>query len=283
MAGFAEPEFWTAPDGARLAVRRRQAESTRRGTVIVVHGWGDHGGLFGELADWLAARGLDTVVQDQRGAGLSPGGRGHIERFAQYLSDLVALRKHVQSVAPGPQLVLGHSFGALVVLRFLETAPQGLAGAVALAPFVDFAAPPARWKRTLARAVSDVLPRIRISTGLDYAHRTKDRALNTRIYRDPLCHHVMTPRAYLETIKTLPQLWIDKDRIAAPLLVVLAGEDYLVSTPAAREFVKNLSGDVTLAELDGMYHDLLHEPDRDRVYAVIDPWLERVLSAAAAP
>lgn len=274
---FETVEFWTASDGERLALRHQEARE-RRGSVLVVHGWGDHGGLFGEVAERLGAVGLDTFVADQRGAGLSPGARGHIERFAQYLSDLVALRKHVQQVSPGPQILLGHSFGALVVLRYLETGPTQLAGAVALTPFLDFVTPPARWKTTLARLIGDVLPRLGIATGLDYAHRTRDRALNTRIYDDPLCHHVMTPRAYLETMKTLPSLWIEKDRITVPLLVVLAGQDYIVSTPAARTFAGNLAGDVTLAELDDMYHDLLHEPDRDRVFAVVEPWMDRVLS-----
>jgi len=280
MPGFDQPEFWTASDGARLALRH-QAAPKRRGSVIVVHGWGDHGGLYADAAQRFADRGLDTFALDQRGAGLSPGPRGHIERFAQYLSDLVALRKHVQTVAPGPQVMLGHSFGGLVVLRFLETGPRHLAGAAVLAPFLDFVSPPARWKVVMARLLSDVLPRVGIATGLDYQRRTRDRALNTRIYDDPLCHHVMTPRAYRETTRTLPILWTEKDRIAVPLLVVLAGDDYLVSTPMAREFAGHLPGDVTVDELDGMFHDMLHEPDRERAYAVVDPWIDRVIAAAA--
>jgi len=245
----------------------------------VLHGWGDHGGLFDEAAERLAARGMDVFALDQRGAGRSPGPRGHVERFAQYLSDLSALRKHVAAVAPGRQVLLGHSFGGFVVLRYLETAPAGLAGAIAATPFVDFCRPPARWRVVLARLLADVAPRVAIPTGLDYQHRTRDRVLNTRMYRDPDCHHVVTPRAYRETIATLAVLREEKARIAVPLLVLLAGEDALVSTPAARDFARSLPGEVTLVELDGMYHDVFHEPDRDRTYAAIFPWLDRIVGS----
>jgi lysophospholipase len=116
-----------------------------------------------------------------------------------------------------------------------------------------------------------------IPTGLDYQLRTRDRALNLRIHRDPHCHHVMTPRAWRETVAALTSLKSDRDRLRVPLLVLLAGNDYLVSTAAAREFVRGLAGDVTVSELDGMYHDLFHEPDRERTFAAIEPWLSRIL------
>jgi lysophospholipase len=279
MPGFHEIEYWTAADGARLALRHQPAAARRRAAMIIVHGWGDHGGLYEEAAGRFAAAGFAVFALDQRGAGRSPGPRGHVERFAQYLSDLAALRKHVAESAPGPQVLLGHSFGGFVVLRYLETGPQALAGAIAVAPWVDYHTPPPRWKATAARLLADVAPRLRIPTGLDYQRRTRDRNQNTRIYQDPDCHHVMTPRAYREATAALEALRRERTRISTPLLVVLASEDYLVSTPAARDFSRSLGGDVTLEELDGMFHDVFHEPDRERAYAAIGGWLDRVLGA----
>lgn len=280
MTTFADVDFWTAGDGARMALRCEHARGTRRGVLIFVHGWGDHGGLFGAFAARMAGTGLDVFALDQRGAGLSPGPRGHIERFSQYVADLAALRRHLQKVAPGPQVVLGHSYGGFVVLRYVETAPADLAGAVAVSPFVDFYAAPPRWKVKLASLLSDLAPRLGIPTGLDLELRTRNSAMNRELYDDPLCHHLMTPRAYQETMATLPILLAEKARIGAPLLVLLAGDDRIVSTPAARAFAHGLAGDVTVAELEGMYHDLFHEDDADRAYAQIDPWLARVLPAA---
>ena len=69
---FDDVELWTAPDGARLALRRRPADGPRRAACIFLHGFGDHAGRYGREADWLAARGIATFALDQRGSGRTP-------------------------------------------------------------------------------------------------------------------------------------------------------------------------------------------------------------------
>ncbi len=276
------PEVWTAPDGTRLSLRRAPAAGTPRASLVLVHGWGDHLGRFADVADWIAGRGISVFAVDQRGHGHSPGPRGHVERFAQYLADLAALRKLAAAEAPGPQFLLGHSFGAFIVLRYLETAPAGLAGAVAVAPFVDFFRKPPKWKVALARMLADILPAVPIPTGLDYDSLVHDRAQVQAFRDDPLAHERMTPRAYREAIAALVALWAEKDRIATPLLMLLAGDDRIVSTPSADAFAQALAADVTVERYPGMYHNVFQEPDRDRLYADLAAWLERRLDAAGA-
>lgn len=278
MGGDWQPEFTTCPDGAKLSFRRLRALRALRGSAVVLHGWGDHAGRFAEVARQLAAQGLDVWALDQRGHGQSPGPRGHVDRFAQFLSDVAQVRKLAAAESPGPQFLVGHSFGGFVVLRYLETMPAGVAGAIAVTPFVDFARPPARWKVTLARVIVDIAPTLPISTGLDYDHIAHDREQVEAFRADPLAHQRMTPRAYLETIRALAALRQEKDRITAPLLVLLAGDDRIVSTPAARDFARSLRGDVTVHEYPGMYHNVFYEPERPRVFGDIANWIERRLS-----
>ena len=291
-----EPQFWNCPDGARLSYRVMPSPpsppsespplppslpsppsppSSPSGSIILLHGWGDHAGRFEEAARRLSETGLTVYALDQRGHGQSPGPRGHVDRFAQYLSDIAALRKMVSNKAPGPQFLLGHSFGAFVLLRYLETMPAGVAGAIAVTPFVDFAQAPPRWKVVMARLIVDLLPRVRLSTGLDYDHLAHDREQVEAFRADPLAHQRMTPRAYVETMGALAALREEKDRIAVPLLVLLAGDDRLVSTRAAREFANALRGDVTVREYAGMYHNVFYEPERNHVYADIAEWVAR--------
>ena len=281
MSGDWEPEPWTAPDGARLSLRRLRAPRelrALRGSIVLVHGWGDHAGRLAAPARWLSERGLDVYALDQRGHGHSPGRRGHVDRFAQYLSDLVGVRKKASLESPGPQFLLGHSYGGFIVLRYLEMMPHALAGAIAVTPFIDFVQPPARWKVVMARAIVDLLPRLPIPTGLDYDHLAHDLNTVKQLRADPLAHERMTPRAYMETMAALEVLRSEKDRIAVPLLMMLAGDDRIVSTPAARDFARALRGDVTVKAYPGMYHNVFHEPDPSRVYADMGTWLERRLS-----
>ncbi len=276
MSGFADVEFWTAADGARLALRRASA-SPARAALILLHGLGDHAGRHAEVAAWFSARGISVYALDQRGHGRSPGRRGHVSRFAQYLSDVAALRRLVAAEAAVPQLLLGHSFGGAVVVRYLETRPEGLAGAILSSPFLAMAKRPPGWKVALAHLVLPFRPSLPVSTGLDPAHLSTDPAVGQAARSDPLYHRVITPRAYREVLAAQRAALAEGDRIGVPLLVLLAGDDRIAERAVAERFARALRGDVTVRVYDGFFHELFNEPDRARVFRDVEPWLERIL------
>jgi alpha-beta hydrolase superfamily lysophospholipase len=278
---FDAVDEFTAPDGARLAMRCEEPEGTLRGAVLLTHGWGEHTGRYPNVAAWLAARGLAVWAIDQRGAGRSPGPRGHIARFAQYLSDIVALRRLVAARTPGPLLLLGHSHGGLITLRYLQSAPKGVAGAIITSPFVAVAVPIPRWKVALADLLADLAPSLPFPTGLDLALLSTDPAVVEAARRDPLGHQVMTPRAWHEIREAQRGAVADRGRVAVPLFLGLAGDDRIASTPATEALAAGLGGDVTVRVYPGMYHEILNEREKDRVFADVAPWIERILGAAA--
>lgn len=278
---FAAVEYWTTLDGARLALRREPAQASRRAALILLHGFGDHSGRYAHVAAWLAQRGIAVYALDQRGHGHSPGTRGHIARFAQYLSDVVALRKLVAAEAPGPQLMLGHSFGGLVTLRFLETAPAGIAGAIVSSPFLAVEMRVPRWKTTLGSLLADILPALPIPTGMNLGDLCTDPSVVAATQADPLYHLVMTPRAWREITAGQRHLAAEKDRIAVPLFFGLAGNDRIVSRLTSQRFAGSLAGDVTVRVYDGLFHEILNEPRQGEVFADLEPWLNRVLGRAA--
>jgi len=207
-----------------------------------------------------------------------------VARFAQYLADVVALRKRLQGEVPGPQLLLGHSFGGLVVLRYLETAPEDLAGAICTSPFLDVAVPVPVWKRMLARATVNILPSVKVPTGLVLEHICTDPAVVEAARRDPLCHQVMTPRAYHEITAAQRALPAERFGIGVPVHVAMAGDDRIVSTPVTQTFVGSLGGPVSSRAYPGLYHEILNERERDRapVLADIAAWLDRTLGTREA-
>lgn len=277
MAAFADVARWTAGDGARLALRRQDVAGARRAACLLVHGFGDHSGRYAPLAQWLADRGIATWALDQRGHGHSPGPRGHVARFAQYLADIVALRKLIAAETPGPLVLLGQSHGGLVVLRYLETAPTGVTAAAVLSPYLALAMHAPRWKVLLAKAVADLLPALPIPTGMVLDHLCTDPAVVAAARADPLCHQVITPRAHHETVEAQTVLRREQDRIGIPVWFGLAGDDRIVSAAASEAFARSLTGDVTVNTYPGMFHEILNEPERDRVLADLGAFLDRVL------
>ena len=275
MAAFGDVESWTAPDGARLALRRQDPAGRPRGLVLLLHGFGDHSGRYAHVAAWLAERGFAVWAHDQRGHGRSPGPRGHITRFAQFLADVAALRKRAAAEVPAPQVLLGHSFGGLVALRYLETAPEGLAGAVVTSPWIATAARAPAWKLFLARLLAGPLPGLGISTGLDTAHLSTDPAVGQAARSDPLYHSRMTPAAWREVQAAQAAVVAERGRIAVPLLVLLAGDDRIASRAASEALARTLRAETVV--YDGMFHEILNERDRARVLADLGAWLDRVV------
>jgi alpha-beta hydrolase superfamily lysophospholipase len=281
VAGFADVEYWTAADGARLALRRAPAAAPARAALILLHGFGDHSGRYAELAAWFATRGVSVYALDQRGHGRSPGRRGHVSRFAQFLSDVAALRKLVAGEEPARQLLLGQSFGATVALRYLETGPQGVAGAIVASPFLALAMKVAPWKVLLARLLLDIRPSLPVPTGLDFGHLSTDPAVGQAARSDPLYHRVMSPRAFRELKAAQAAVAAEGRHLAVPLLFLLAGDDRIADRGASETFARSLPGDVTVTVYDGLFHELFNEPQRALVFRDVERWLERVLQAPA--
>jgi alpha-beta hydrolase superfamily lysophospholipase len=281
-AAFADVESWTAADGARLALRRAEPEGPPRAVVVLLHGFGDHSGRYAHVADWAVDRGFALWALDQRGHGRSPGPRGHITRFAQYLADVAALRRRAAAEVPAPQVLLGHSLGGLIVLRYLQSAPLGLAGAVVTSPWIATWMRVPVWKLVAARVLADVAPGLGMATGLDTRLLCSDPAVGAAADRDPLYHQRMTPRAFREFAAAQAAVVAERDRLATPLLMLLAGDDRIVSAAAARAWGGALRAPAEIVEYDGMYHEILNERERARVLADLGAWLDRALARAPA-
>jgi acylglycerol lipase len=111
---------FNAPDGTPLVFDAYEPPPPGpRAAVLFLHGWSDHAGRWIPTAQRLRDARFATYLLDQRGHGRSGGRRGHLSRFSQLLGDLQAFRRAVRARTTAPQVLLGHSFGALVVLRYL--------------------------------------------------------------------------------------------------------------------------------------------------------------------
>ena len=141
-----------------------------RSDVVLVHGFGEHRGRYGALVGALVAAGHACHRFDLRGHGDSGGRRGHVERFADYRSDLVAFVERAVgplAAAGRPRIVLGHSLGGLIVLDTLLCQPALADLEVLSSPFLAtaFALPPLM--RPFLAAARWVVPRCQLLRGPD--------------------------------------------------------------------------------------------------------------------
>ena len=255
----------TAPDGTKLEYEVYEAAAPRA-AVLMLHGWFDHAGRWRELGERLRAAGLSAYLLDLRGHGRSGGRPGHLSRFSQLLGDLQAFRRVVRLKSDRPQVLMGLSFGGLVALRYLETQPSDpIAAAVIAAPWLGFAFRPPVWKRLAGRVLQDLWPTCPLPFSIDPEHLSRDAAINKAYGEDPTVHGVMSPGAWREIKWAQGAVVSDGHRIESPLMFLFAGEDRIADPHLGRAFADGLKGTVQVRWYPEMYHEILHDPQRERV------------------
>lgn len=244
-----------------------------RGTLAIVHGYGEHAGRYREFSAWLAGHGWRVVACDLPGHGRSPGRRGHIRRFSDYLSVVEALLAEAQRAAP--VFLLGHSLGGLIAARYLELEPQAASGLILSSPFFGLALPVPAWKRALAQMLSRLWPAASLPSGIRPEDLSHDPKVVEAYRRDPLVHRVATARWFTEVLAAQTAALRDAPKLEVPVLIVQGEEDRLAQVAATRAFAAACgSPSLTLKLYGGLYHETLNELDRKRVWQDILAWLE---------
>ena len=260
------PTF-SAPDGLQLVFDAVEAPHPKA-AILVIHGWSDHAGRWTQTAQALQEAGYSAYLLDLRGHGRSSGRRGHLSRFSQLLGDLHAFRRVVRVRTAAPQVLLGHSFGGLVALRYLETQPlEPLAATVVASPFLGLGFRVHPLKLLAGRLLADLAPAVSLPTGIDVEALCRDPAVCSAYRTDPLVHQRMTAGAWKEIQWAQRAVAADAHRIEGPIQFLLTGEDRIVDAEMARAFADGLHGNVQVRWYPEMYHEALHDPQRDQVLA----------------
>jgi len=261
------------------------AGNASRGSLLLVHGLGEHSGRYGHVAERLAALGLEVYGYDLRGHGRSGGARGSIPRADALLADLRCVfedldRRGRASGAGAPPLLLGHSLGGTIAAAATAggwVAPRALilsSPALALHGSRPQAAVLALARRLIPdRAFANRLP----------VEKLSHAAAEVAAYRaDPLVHDRITPRMYGFLADAGAAVSRNAAGLTVPTLLLVAGDDGLVDARGSRELAAALArggaGEVHIYE--GLYHELFNErePDRTRVLDDLAAWVERLLS-----
>jgi alpha-beta hydrolase superfamily lysophospholipase len=87
------------------------------GTVIIVHGYMDHIGLYGHLIRHLLGRQLTVVCLDLKGHGLSSGAACSITDFGDYVAQVKSVIALCQAHFEGPLHGIGQSMGGAVLMK----------------------------------------------------------------------------------------------------------------------------------------------------------------------
>ncbi len=248
-----------------------------RGVVVLLHGLAEHSGRYPELVERLVGRRLAVYALDHRGHGRSAGPRANVGRFGWLVEDAAARLRTARAEQPGrPAILLGHSMGGAIALATALAHP-GLVDALALSAAAVGADPAVPWARlALARLLSIVAPSTGVLT-LPSSALSRDPEVGRRYDRDPLVYRGAVPaRSLIELLGAMARLHADAPRLAMPVLAMHGTGDDLVPLRFVEPVYARLgSADRTILRYDGFYHEIFNEPERERVFADLEAWLDR--------
>lgn len=239
------------------------------GAVLLTHGYAEHRGRYGQVISALTARGLMVASYDLRGHGHSEGERGHILSFRDYVDDAYALgaelAKDDRWKSAGLPVLLGHSLGGLISFHVALSDPSGARGVVLSSPFFGLALEVPAPKRLAGRLMSRVLPAFGLPSGLRGADVTHDPVLARAYDEDPMLVKKATARWFTEAMAAQQRALEDAPSMRLPLTIFHGGADKIASVEATRR-VFDRCGAATkrLEVLDGQYHEIFNELERDR-------------------
>lgn len=278
-----EVEALAARDGTALKLRRWPTTGAARGTVVIVHGLGEHGGRYEALAAALNAAGWHAAAPDLRGHGASAGPRGHTPDAQAQLSDLGVVIDHLRgSGAPAPLVLLGHSMGGLIAARFVAADRLGpapawfrrLDGLVLSSPALDPGLN--AFQRLLLATLAPVAPRLRVGNGLNPAWISRDPEVVRRHREDPLVHDRVTPRTVRFIVDAGQQVIGAAPRWKLPTLLMWAGADRCVAPAGSAAFAAAAPAEVVEHQAwPELAHEIFNEPEKAAVTARLLQWLGR--------
>ncbi|MFN7953812.1 MAG: alpha/beta hydrolase [bacterium] len=264
-----------ARDGTELYERWWLPVRVAKATVLIVHGLGEHIGRYDRVASELNAAGFAVFGYDHRGHGRSAGVRGYIDSFEQLVEDADTYVAHVRARRPPePIFLMGHSMGGTVVTSLAVTRPPAVRGLVLSSPGLKVADGFSPIVIRIGRVLARLLPKAPTQK-LSSKFVSRDPAVVAAYDADPLVYHGgVRARTGAEILDTMDRIHGRMEEVTLPFLVFHGTEDKLTDCQGSRELhARARSADKTIHVYDGLYHECLNEPERERVVADMLEWL----------
>jgi len=235
-------------------------------TVILLHGYYDHVGLYKHVIKHLLQQGFNVLAYDLPGHGLSSGGRAEIDGFHEYADALRNCIKLIKGKMVTPLYFVGQSTGGAIGMDYLfdaelERCEVAFEKVVLLAPLHR----PVQWRKNLmlyhaikyfAKSIERKF--VPSSHDLSFLRFVKEQ--------DPLQSQWVT----LSWVGSLHE-WIIKTDVAAvsqfPLVVVQGKEDQTVDWQKNIPFLTKKFPRLKINYIEDGRHHLANEskPIRDKM------------------
>lgn len=247
-----------------------------RGTVLILHGLGDHIGRYDWAIPLFREAGYEVFGIDWPGCGASSGIRGDLPMIADGIRMVDEI---LTGAGVSPVGVIGHSTGGFFLAHLLAAPPASFARlnwAWFSSPLLDPGHGQNRLKIAAAKVLAQVIPKFTLSTGVyprDCFHT--GGGPEARVFAEGVHNRISLRfgREILDPAKLPARV---AGRIAEDIAVLISqgAEDHVCAPELVEPFLQALPGrKKALLYVSGARHEPFREPGADSFLAQVRAWL----------
>ena len=261
-----------AKDGAIVkAIFYEVDNESKKGVIIICHGFGEHSGAYLEFAEILWKAGYASAILDQRGHGTFPVTpekfQGQIPQYRCFVDDVLSVAQKVLETAPDTKLFLyGHSMGGNIAVNTLlqanETQARQFSCAVFEAPWFGLYKPLDGLKKSMINFLKIIAPTFTVSSKIDHGELSADEERSAGYGKDPLYHSRISVRMLTGIMEACDYALSNAKRLPIPIFLAYADKETVVCNKTIKKFAENAGDIVTLKEYKS-HHSIHNDESRE--------------------
>ena len=174
-----------------------------------------------------------------------------------------------------PFVLFGHSMGGLIAADFLLQHQSEFVAAVLTGAAIQSPQQPSSIVLFINRVIASVMPRLGVLR-MDASGISRDSQIISDYENDPLVYRGKATAGLVTALfSAMKRVVENATSIRLPMLIMHGSVDSLTAVEGSKLLHDSISSeDKKIVIYDGLYHEILNEPERKNVMAEILEWLE---------
>jgi len=268
--------FFDTFDGNKIFYRKWNFEKDKK-TLIIIHRGHEHSERLNILTQDEKFLKYNIFAYDLRGHGYTKIKSS--PNSMDYVRDLDSFVKHIKSkyqIKEEDIFIIANSIGGVILSAYIHDFAPNIAGIALLAPafeiklYIPFA-------KQLVTLLTKIKKDAKVMSYVKAKVLTHDVAEQSKYNSDKLINKEINAKLLIDLDDMGKRLVEDSMAIELPTIIFSAEKDYVVKNSAQKKFFLNLSSKKReFIELENFYHGIIFEKERQKVYKMLDDFIQDV-------
>ena len=268
--------FFDTFDGNKIFYRKWNFEKDKK-TLIIIHRGHEHSERLNILAQDEKFLKYNIFAYDLRGHGYTKIKSS--PNSMDYVRDLDSFVKHIKNeyqIKEEDIFIIANSIGGVILSAYVHDFAPNIAGIALLAPafeiklYIPFA-------KQLVTLLTKIKKDAKVMSYVKAKVLTHDIEEQNKYNSDKLINKEINAKLLIDLADMGKRLVEDSMAIELPTIIFSAEKDYVVKNSAQKKFFLNLSSKKReFVELENFYHGIIFEKERQKVYKMLDDFIQDV-------